>query len=709
MGKLFYDEQFNQLYDAGMPWIEELWKGHKIVRKEVLPKTVGRNGGFILVFDVYLQDQTKQIQYYAKIQEFELDMILSHWVLKEMSCGPSRCFFHPIKQSSSYFSHLALGMITEEVEALHLARGLGLTRHGDQVLKQADAFLTDSFLLSIAVQLCQFTRIPDNRDNWGFIGLQQEGSVHGEKTAHRVSIIDFSSYGYAASSGFDSKAAFSQFWANNIHAMISRCSLVDPSKRTYRDWEELVTAALEQQADRFPWLHSKSAFLGMLQRACDQTAECVHQVLSFDMSTTTTTATDALTSEEGPYLYVDIAKMTAEKTFASGKAGLTNPSEELQRAAETYSNQLTRAINHALELMLVRHSLTWDKAVEDAALDAACLAFYRLVGVKNRKEALAIQMSANAARDAAQDASSLQSATAGVVVTAAAVPAESTTLSAVAGGAERGEAAAGQGAPETSPAPAAVSADAPMQQSPESAFDGTVQCADTHVNDPARSATGECAAPDEQPKPLVEIEATASLPVDPVDVPASHHFSCTGATTSAGAAQEPAPETVAVMPERPVAEPEPESALLQPTEPVASPPPPAADTAGETETVAEPATNDNTVGAVKAHSVPSPPPSPLPQPLLVRHLEAYRLLPHPDHRTLPYQLAKLCREYEERVAYMNDQVCRLSGWFPYTGTSYSKNGNGKRFNKRKRQALRAKRAEVTNGEVVTDGAATADV
>lgn len=282
MSEIFYDDDLAELYNAGLEWIQERWKGYEITYKRVGPKTIGRNRGFVL--NVLLEngeDDCKFVKYFAKIQDLELDMVLSHWILKELKCGPERCFFLPVKRSkfgpNDWFKRpMELGMITENVEKLHTARQIRTYAQKDSVLDKAETFLADSFLLSIAVHLCQFTRIPDNSDNWGFVGLKPDAAKEQAK-AHRLSIIDFSSYDYWYDC-FQSKSSFIRFWVTQVTSMMSRCSIVDPQKRGWADWECIVKQALDLQCNHFPWLQNKAAFLTELQRACDQTAEWLHQV-----------------------------------------------------------------------------------------------------------------------------------------------------------------------------------------------------------------------------------------------------------------------------------------------------------------------------------------------------------------------------------------------------------------------------------------------
>lgn len=236
--------------------------GNEIVRTRISRKTVGRNKGFVLTIDVKVEDQTKQIKYYAKIQEFELDMVLSHWILKEMKCGPERCFFVPIKRTTQASDKL--GIITEEVKNLHIAQGIGSSAYGHRVLNHAEVVVTDAFLLSIAVQLCKFSRIPDNRGNWGFVGLDTDWEQNADRT-HRLSIIDFSSCDYYEEN-FETKSAFVKFWATNVRLMIKRCSIADILRRNVAHWERTMRAVLDQQTQHFPWLHSKATFTAARMR-----------------------------------------------------------------------------------------------------------------------------------------------------------------------------------------------------------------------------------------------------------------------------------------------------------------------------------------------------------------------------------------------------------------------------------------------------------
>lgn len=275
MADQFYDVDLAQLYDAGMAWIAELWQGNEILSTNILPKCTGRNPGFALLVCIHFTDQksTIQVRYYVKMEDIELNMVLSHWMLKELKCGPERCFFKILRHSklNSSSKPFVLGVITEEVADFQTAKAAGLSDQCDRILDNESTFLVDSFILTIAAHLGQFSRIPDNRENWGFVRLAQ----HTMEPGSRISIIDFSSYDYYRSP-FDSRERFLAHWASNCSSMIYQYRVTDPLNRTHADWKRNVTQALDRQHQHFPWLQSKAAFQEVLQRACDRTAEWLH-------------------------------------------------------------------------------------------------------------------------------------------------------------------------------------------------------------------------------------------------------------------------------------------------------------------------------------------------------------------------------------------------------------------------------------------------
>lgn len=155
MSDIFCDDDLVQLYETGIQWIRMLWIDHEIVNTEIKAKTVGRNRSFVLIIVVRArvgERALQRVRYYVKIQTMEFDMIFSHWILKEMKCGPEKCFFCPIKVSKKNYNEYflrnfkELGMITEEVAGLLTARDIG---------KVADkAYILNSFFRTHF--FCQF-------------------------------------------------------------------------------------------------------------------------------------------------------------------------------------------------------------------------------------------------------------------------------------------------------------------------------------------------------------------------------------------------------------------------------------------------------------------------------------------------------------------------------------------------------------------------
>lgn len=267
MNAVLNTENLRQLYSKCIDWIEEICSGlGEIKSLEFQPKLVGRNEGFIFIVNIVLFSTKEEVSkwYYAKVQDVEVDMVLSHNLLKEVSSGPEYCFFALLQNSAG---RVKMGVVTQEVSGFCSVDELDIfqrcTVHGDNY-----AFLADTFLMTLLVHLGQFTRIPDNTENWGFVGFDEE--KQGEHM-HRLRIIDFSSREYRKYS-FSSKDRFLQDWGYNYTQAMHTRSTSYRSASSRLDLSTLE-AALEHQHCNFPWLRSKDAFFDVLQRSCDQTAQ----------------------------------------------------------------------------------------------------------------------------------------------------------------------------------------------------------------------------------------------------------------------------------------------------------------------------------------------------------------------------------------------------------------------------------------------------
>lgn len=270
---------------------------------------MGRNDGFIIVttVDYLVTRNITVICYYAKVQEFEFDVILSHFILKELKCGPQRCFFFWLdnNQYSSYLYHqqAKLGVITEEVDDFMTAKVERNYRSGRRMIQNRDQFFCDTFLMTVVVHLGKFSPIPDNFDNWGLLGMFQDGDEEyleydESEEATPVSseprhcIVDFSSYSYHHKGTFQSSDAFKEFWTD-ICRNFQRYSRFPTSQLLVG-----VSSALEHQHECFPWLQSKTAFQETLQLACDQTAEwlhhCAQQIIASRLHDSVETVIDAV-------------------------------------------------------------------------------------------------------------------------------------------------------------------------------------------------------------------------------------------------------------------------------------------------------------------------------------------------------------------------------------------------------------------------------
>lgn len=157
-------------------------------------------------------------------------MVLSHWILKEMGCGPQQCKFELLIGGTAYCSTI-LGVVTEEVRDFQTARQIGYTADKAQVPAQRDSLVSEGFLMTMVAHVCQFTRIPGNRDNWGYIRLQSQSQAEQPYTARSISIIDFSSYDYDRDV-FGTKATFLKRWAGTIDSMLERCNIASRD-----DWQ----------------------------------------------------------------------------------------------------------------------------------------------------------------------------------------------------------------------------------------------------------------------------------------------------------------------------------------------------------------------------------------------------------------------------------------------------------------------------------------
>ena len=87
-----------ELFASGKEWITKQWKdrGKKVLRMKILPKTIGRNAGFIM--EVFVLGEEKSVRYYAKIQSLSIDTVMMHYLLKYTKCGPDE--FHIVLLTS---------------------------------------------------------------------------------------------------------------------------------------------------------------------------------------------------------------------------------------------------------------------------------------------------------------------------------------------------------------------------------------------------------------------------------------------------------------------------------------------------------------------------------------------------------------------------------------------------------------------------------
>lgn len=242
-----------ELFERGKQWLSKKWN---VVSIAILPKTIGRNSGFIM--DVVISNiyTPISIRYYAKIQSVHIETVMIHHLLKYTQCGPVDFLVTllPSEDSSESTMH---GVITRNAtfDTVHS----WWTGSDDERL-----FRTESMIFTIFKSLGRFGNLPDNHDNWGIAKFERKMRKRDAKTESSLMIIDFSSNRTGTDRTLHSQDRFECAWKHNIYTMF-HCSV--------SSYEMYNVGYLAKLAKRIVWLYSKQALLNLLQRVCFATYE----------------------------------------------------------------------------------------------------------------------------------------------------------------------------------------------------------------------------------------------------------------------------------------------------------------------------------------------------------------------------------------------------------------------------------------------------
>lgn len=265
------------LFIAAKEWILSLWENRvdQIVNITLWEKSIGRNDGFIL--DVNCIDPSMSTTFYAKMQPATMDTVLIHHLLKNVKCGPDR--FHIILLDGSCCNQH--GVITEGVKDWTMAKMLTQPQKSDLVHDKRK-LLSTTFLLNVLSELGQFANIPQNRCNWGFVDGTDDSVPYPQ-----LSLVDFSRGKYG-NQMFYGKRQFTCFWRMSLNYLFEKWEPVCGDMEDLQLFKDrtadlhqslLKGLVIEDQLQHFPFLQSAQAFKALLQSACDETAQWLHETI----------------------------------------------------------------------------------------------------------------------------------------------------------------------------------------------------------------------------------------------------------------------------------------------------------------------------------------------------------------------------------------------------------------------------------------------
>lgn len=227
-------------------------------------KTVGRHIVFIIVAkrqDVSCQSETV-VRYWSKLHTMQINTVLIHNLLREMSCGPAQHRIVMLESEQQYCTHWGLtescGVITEEIP--HLVLASQLKYHSEIHAQHFDAALHGEVCkLTIIGPLGQMALFPSHPNSWRL-------SRHNDDQTQQPSALRIVNVTSAACyyDYFVSKEAFVKAVRDQINCLRNTVDTAAESNEITEHWTSVW------------WLRNKQKFVRVVQAACDQTFDWIH-------------------------------------------------------------------------------------------------------------------------------------------------------------------------------------------------------------------------------------------------------------------------------------------------------------------------------------------------------------------------------------------------------------------------------------------------